>query len=111
MPQLQAHLSRNGRTEFLDALVANGIASTRRQPPLGRVSASLETIVIDLGVPLIPALAHVLTTWLRARASRSVIIQRQNETIQVKGYPAKEVEKFLKGDASMTLIDTEKDDA
>ena len=48
MPQLQMHLSRNGQAEFLDALTTNGIEFTKRQSPPGRVSASMETIVIAL---------------------------------------------------------------
>ena len=109
MPQLQVRLSKNGRAEFLDALATNGIEFTRRQPPAGRVSASIENIVIDLGGPLIGAMAYVLIAWLRPRNTRTVTIQRQSETIQLKGYSVKEVEKLLEAASSVTLIDTEKD--
>lgn len=111
MPQLQAHLSKNGRSEFLDALATNGIEFTRQQPPPGRVSASLETIVIALGVAVIEAVALVLIAWQRARASRTVIIQMPSKTIRLEGHSTKEAKEFVKDATSVTLIDTKKDDA
>lgn len=58
------------------------------------------------------ALAVVLVTWLRTRASRKVIVQANQQTVvHLEGYySVKEVEQIIEKALFVTAIQSEKDD-
>ena len=115
MSQLRVHLFKNGRSEFLSLLRENGVEFSERYPTPGVVMNAGEVIdIINAAKELSPygALAVVLVTWLRGRASRKVIVQTNEQTIlHIEGYSAKEVEKVLEKASSITAIQTDKDSA
>lgn len=55
------------------------------------------------------AVAAIVVAWLKARASRKVIVTtNENQVVHVEGYSVDEVEKILAIAASVAVIDTEK---
>jgi hypothetical protein len=110
---LRVHLFKNGRSEFLSLLRESGIEFSEWRSSSGLVTNSYETIEISkAGKDSSPfgALAVVLVTWLRGRASREVSVRTNQRTVlQIEGYSVKEVSKILEKAFSITAIQTDKD--
>ncbi len=115
MSHLRVYLFKNGRTEFLSLLRENGVEFTEHHPTPGNVMNAGEVIeIINAAKELSPygALAVVLVTWLRGRASRKVIVQTNEQMVlHIDGYSVKEVEKVLEKASSINAIQTDKDSA
>ena len=110
MPQLKIHLFKNGASDFLAMLEAQGISYEGIRPQPGRVVNAGESIwIIDI-VPILGPLAWVMVAWVKARSSRSVKIQTADRrVIDIKGYSEKDVEKILDKAVSISVIQTEPD--
>jgi hypothetical protein len=115
MSQLRVNLFENGRSEFLSLLREHDIEFLERAPRPGAIMNAGEVIeIINAVKDASPygAVALVLITWLRGRASRKVIVQADEKTIvHIEGYSVTQVEKLLEKAISVTAIQTEKDDA
>jgi hypothetical protein len=115
MSQLRVYLFKNGRSDFLSLLRENGVEFNEHRPAPGVVMNAGEVIeIINAAKELSPygALAVVLVTWLRGRASRKVIVQADEKTVlHLEGYSVKDVEKVIEKAVSVMAIQTEKDDA
>lgn len=113
MSQLQVTLFKNGRSDFFTLLRENDITFRERQPTPGIVMNAGDIIeIINAAGAATPfgAVAVVIVTWLRSRASREVIIQTKDKAIfTLKGYSAKEAEEILEKAVSVHAIQTEND--
>jgi hypothetical protein len=100
MSQLRVNLFENGRSEFLSLLREHDSAFLERVPRPGAIMNAGEVIEIMNAVKDASpygAVALVLITWLRGRASRKVIVQADEKTIvHIEGYSVPQVEKLLR---------------
>ncbi len=100
-------LFKDSRASFLQDLSVAGIEFEESKPIPGRVMASATYVAIGQIAAVSGAVATVLIAWVKARASRKVILTLKDKNIvHLEGYSAKEVEALLKITESVTVIDT-----
>jgi hypothetical protein len=116
MTGLRVNLFRNGRSAFLSLLREHKIEFIERPPMPGAIVASGDVIYIVDAAGVAGAIAGVLITWLRGRATRKIMVQiGRDKVVQLEGYTADQATKLLStldpvSAATVTLIQTDKDD-
>lgn len=89
---------------------AAGIQYVRRRPEPGQVMNAGEWIEIAEATPWV-AIAAVLVAWIRARASREVIITLDdNRIFHAKGLSVDKVERLLPKAKTIAALETKKPD-
>lgn len=100
-------LFKDSRASFLQDLSEAGIDFEESQPIPGRIMASATYVAIAQIAAVSGAVATVLVAWIKARASRKVILTLKDQKIvHLEGYSAKEVEALLKITESVAVVDT-----
>jgi hypothetical protein len=113
MPPVQLRLTSHGRSDLLFLLKGAGIEAEQLHPPPGVIMGAIERWEIFVTATLIASLASVLGRWLRALATRTIIIQIKKGGVfnfQAKGYSEAEATKLLKDVASITAIQTTREE-
>ncbi len=73
----------------------------------GSIMASATYVAVAQTAAVASAVAAVLVTWLKARASRRVILTlKDKQIIQLDGYSVEEVKELLNMTEVATVIDT-----
>lgn len=99
-----------GSETLLADFDAAGIQYVRRRPEPGQVMNAGEWIEIAKVVPWV-AIAKVLVEWIRARASRKVIITLDDNSIfYAEGLSVDEVERLLPKAKTIVAAETKKPD-
>lgn len=104
---LRFTLFRDSEASFLQALDEAGVEYRKHVPVPGVAMASGTAIEIVQTLATSGAIAAVLVAWLKARASRKIVLNTStNEVVHLEGYSVKEVEALLPLVKSATAIDT-----
>lgn len=104
---MRVSLFKDSRPSFLGALDAAKIAYNETTGVPGTVMASGSTIFVEITAAVAAPLAAVVVMWIRARASRKVILtMKENTVVHIEGYTAEQVQELLSRVDSLTAIDT-----
>lgn len=104
-------LFKDSEESFLAALQENSVAYSPVHAYSGNVMASGTLISIVQAVASSTAVAAIVASWLKARASRKVIVTTEaNQVVHLEGYSVSEVEKILAVAVRVSIIDTRKPD-
>lgn len=99
-------LFKDSRASFLQDLSKAGVDFEESRPIPGRLMASATYVAIAQIAAVSGAVATVLVAWIKARASRKVILTLNDKNIvHLEGYSTTEVEALLKITESVTVID------
>lgn len=109
---MKIHLLGIGSETLLSDLDSAGVKFSRNHPPHGEVMNSGSSIEIAThatdAVPWV-AIASVLVAWLRARASRKVILTLDDKKVfYAEGLSVREVQRLLGRTSSVNAFDTKK---
>lgn len=100
-------LFKDSETSFLQALEGAGIPYERSTPMPGQVMASGSIIAIAQAVTAAAPVAAVLVAWIRARASRKIILTLStNKVIHLEGYSVEQAQELLLTTTQLAAIDT-----
>ena len=100
-----------GSETLLADFDAAGIQYVRRRPEPGQVMNAGEWIEIAKASAPLAAIATVAVAWIRARASRKVIITLDDNTIlHAEGLSVDEVERLLPKAKTIAALETKKPD-
>ena len=100
-------LFKDSKDSFLYELDKASVKYSRVEAFSGVVMASGTLIAIAQAVASSTVLAAVVVAWIKARASRKIIVTTNtNEIIHIEGYSVAEVEKVLSIAMRVTVIDT-----
>ncbi len=109
MSSLPVHVFKDSSVSFTEALKENGIEFSRRiQLAEGPMAAGWIVDVFSALKDPAPwaALAAALVAWLRAKASRKVIVTtKENEVIHTEGMSVADTIKVLERAKSMAVIE------
>jgi hypothetical protein len=98
-----------GSDSLLTELDAAGIQYIRLRPESGQVMNAGEWIEIAKATAPYAAVAAVLVAWIRARASRKVIVTLEdNKVLQTEGMSASEIERLLPLAKTIAAAETKK---
>lgn len=102
---MKIHVIGEGEQEFLDALTREPIEFERQQPRLGVVQNSAgETIAfIGKAVPW-AAVAAIVCAWIKARASRKIMVQKDGKTYHLEGLGVDEMKEVLEACDGATML-------
>lgn len=101
-------LFKNSENSFLAALDEASIDYNPVAALSSTIMASAELIGIAQAVLSSGALTAIVVAWLKARASRKVIVTtNENQVVQLEGYSVADVEKILTIATRVAVIDTE----
>ncbi len=103
-----------GSDSFIAALDEAGIEYERRNPkPQPGVIMNASGDIVQFLEHAIPwaSIATVLVAWIRARASRKIIVTTtDNKVVHTEGYSVEQFEKILTQAREIAIIDTKKSD-
>ena len=100
-------LFKDSRVSFLQNLSEADISFEELRPMPGNIMASATYVAVAQTAAVASAVAAVLVTWLKARASRRVILTlKDKQIIQLDGYSVEEVKELLNMTEVATVIDT-----
>lgn len=100
-------LFKDSRVSFLQDLSEADISFEELRPMPGSIMASATYVAVAQTAAVASAVAAVLVTWLKARASRRVILTlKDKQIIQLDGYSVEEVKELLNMTEVATVIDT-----
>ena len=100
-------LYKDSQASFLRALDAAAISYEEIRPMPGQVVASGTVVVVAQTAAIAGSIATVLVAWIKARASRKIILTLQgNRVVQLEGYTVEQVQELLSSVEHMTAIDT-----
>jgi len=101
-------LFKDSRESFIKALDEAGVAYEELRAPPGQVMASGAMIAVAQTAAVAGSVAAVLVAWLKARASRKVILTLHDKRIvHIEGYSVEQVKELLPLVDHGTAIDTE----
>lgn len=101
-------LFKDSRESFTKALDEVGVAYEELRVPPGQVMASGAMILVAQTAAVAGSVAAVLVAWLKARASRKVILTLLDKRIvHLEGYSVEQVRELLPLVDHGTAIDTE----
>ena len=104
---LRFTLFKGSEASFLHALDDAKLRYRKHEPAPGIVMASGTAIEIVQTLATSGAIAAVLVAWLKARASRKIILNTSTkEVVHLEGYSVREIEALLPLVKSATAIDT-----
>lgn len=93
---MRVALFKDSQASFVQALDDAGVPYEELRAPPGPIMASSAMIAIAQTVAIAGAVASVLVAWLRARASRKVILTLHDKTIvHLEGYSVEQVRGLL----------------
>lgn len=100
-------LFKDSRVSFLQKLSEADISFEELRPMSGSIMASATYVAVAQTAAVASAVAAVLVTWLKARASRRVILTlKDKQIIQLDGYSVEEVKELLNMTEVATVIYT-----
>ena len=100
-------LFKDSEASFLQALEEAGIAYEKAQPRVGSVMAAGALVTMAQTAAVAGPVAGVLVAWLKARASRKVILSlRGNKVVYLEGYSVQQVKELLPQVEHMSVVDT-----
>jgi hypothetical protein len=106
---LPVHVFRDSFGPFIALLKEHQIQFMMREARSATVMASSGIIELLQTAALWGALAAVVVAYIRARASRKVIITtKDNTVVHAEGLSVEEVERVLRRAKSLTVIETER---
>jgi hypothetical protein len=101
-------LDRHSEASLLAALDDAGIKYDSFRPMPGRIMASGTMVEIAQVAGISGAVATVLVAWIKARASRRVILTiRGNQVVHLEGYSVQQVQDLLPAVNRLSAIDTQ----
>ncbi|WP_092704916.1 effector-associated constant component EACC1 [Rhodanobacter glycinis] len=104
---MRVALFKDSQGSFTEALEDAGIPYEELRPVPGQVMAAGTLITIALTTAITGPIATVLVAWLRARASRKVMLTLRDKTIvHLEGYSVEQVQQVLELVEYATVIDT-----
>ena len=104
-------LFKDSEESFLASLQENSVAYSPVHAYSSNVMASGTLISIVQAVASSTAVAAIVASWLKARASRKVIVTTEaNQVVHLEGYSVSEIEKILAVAVRVSIIDTRKPD-
>jgi len=105
-------LFKHSEKTFLQALDEAEIPYQEVRPELGQILACGAVVTIAQTAAVAGAIASVLVAWIRARASRKIILTLKDDTIvHLEGEPVDRVEELLPLVKRADVIDTESDES
>ncbi|ANX03266.1 effector-associated constant component EACC1 [Immundisolibacter cernigliae] len=100
-------LFKDSRESFIQALDGAGVAYEELRAPPGQVMAAGTMIAVAQTAAVAGPIAAVLVAWLKARASRKVILTLHDKRIvHLEGYSVEQVKELLPLVDHGTAIDT-----
>lgn len=100
-------LFKDSRDSFIKSLDDAGIGYEELRAPPGQIMASGTMITVAQTAAILGPVAAVLVGWLKARASRKVILTLQDKRIvHLEGYSVEQVKELLPLVDHGTVIDT-----
>jgi len=104
---LRIALFKDSQASFIQILDDVGVPYEELRAPPGQIMASGTMIVIAQTAAIAGAVATVLVAWLKARASRKVILTLHDKRIvHLEGYSVEQVRELLPLVDQGTAIDT-----
>ena len=104
---MRVALFKDSQASFTEALEDANIPYQELRPVPGQVMAAGTLITIALTTAITGPIATVLVAWLRARASRKVMLTlRDKAIIHLEGYSVEQVQQVLEVVEHATVIDT-----
>jgi hypothetical protein len=104
-------LFKDSRDSFLSALDEQAVSYNPVAALSGQVMASGTFVAIAQAVASSTAFAAIVVAWLKARASRKIIVTTEdNRVFHLEGYSLADAEKILTMASRVTAIDTQKPD-
>lgn len=101
-------LFKDSRASFIHALDEASITYEELKGHPGKVMASGAMIAVAQTAAVAGPIAAVLIAWLKARASRKIILTLQDKRIvHLEGYSVEQVKELLPLVDHVTAIDTE----
>jgi hypothetical protein len=101
-----------GSESLMAELDAAGVECSHRGPPVNVPMNSGDSIEIATGIKdAVPwaAIASVLVTWLRSRASRKVILTLEDNTVlHAEGMSIDEIKSLLRQTRRVSALETKK---
>lgn len=105
---MRVALFKDSQASFLQALDEAGISYEERRPIPGQIMASGSMVLIAQTAAITGSIATVLVAWIKARASRKIILTLQgNKVVHLEGYTIEQVRELLPLVDHMTAIDTQ----
>ena len=105
-------LFKDSRASFLQDLAESEIHFEELNPMPGKNMASATYITVAQTAAVATSVAAVLVAWLKARASRKVILTlRDKQIVHLEGYSVEEVKQLLNMTEVATVIDTKPTDS
>jgi hypothetical protein len=105
---MRVALFKDSEASFLQALEDADISYEKLSPPRDTVMAAGTMVVIAQTAAIAGSVATVLVAWVKARASRKVILTIQgNKVVHLEGYTVEQVKELLPLVAHMAAIDTQ----
>lgn len=100
-------LFKDSKASFLSELDRNAIKYSPVEAFSSGVMASGALVAIAQAVASSTAVAAIVVAWLKARASRKVIVTTEaNQVVHLEGYSIAEIEKILAIAVRVAIIDT-----
>jgi hypothetical protein len=100
-------LFKDSEVSFLQALDEAGIVYERAQPHAGSAMAAGTLVTVAQTAAVAGPVAGVLVAWLKARASRKVILSLHgNKVVHLEGYSVQQVKELLPQVEHMSVVDT-----
>lgn len=100
-------LFKDSHASFVQTLNDVGVPYEELEAQPGRIMASSTMIVIAQTAAIAGAVATVLVAWLKARASRKIILTlSDNKIVHLEGYSVEQVRELLPLVEHATVIDT-----
>lgn len=102
---------KHSKDSFLQALDAAGITFEEEKPEAGQIMASGALVTVAQTAAIAGAIASVLVAWIKARASRKIILTLKDGTIvHLEGESVERVEELVPLVQRADVIDTEASD-
>lgn len=100
-------LFKDSRASFLQDLSESGIIFEEIKPMPDSIMASGTYVAVAQTAAVASAVAAVLVAWLKARASRKVILTlKDKQIVHLEGYSVEEVKQLINMTETATVIDT-----
>lgn len=100
-------LFKDSRASFLQGLTESEINFEELRLMPGGIMASATYVTVAQTAAVSTAVAAVLVAWLKARASRKVMLTlKDKQIVHLEGYSVEEVKQLLNMTEVATVIDT-----
>lgn len=104
-------LFKDSHSSFTQALDDGGVPYQELRPTPGQIMASGTVVAVAYTTAISGAIATVLVAWLKARASRKVILTLKGQkVVHLEGYSVEQVKELLPLVENGSVIDVESAD-